>query len=251
MGAAYSQGIAPYLAQFPRPAAEAEALCAAVATRGRGLRIVDLGAGLGASSLALAAAGHRLIAIEPDAEMAAVLGARLAAAAELRERVALLPRSEALPAGETELLICQSVLHLLPEAEQLALLREAARLLAPGSELWLELPLPSRLRQPQPWGLLAEQPLGGLRLQLHREMYGLPDGGWQTNWRFELRQGEQLLHEIGSRYSWQLLDEARLQALAAAAGLRLLAIGADWVQSRRFDGDSESYGYPRMVHADA
>jgi SAM-dependent methyltransferase len=247
MAAAYSLGIAPYLAQFMRPAEETESLCAAVAALGGGLRIVDLGAGLGASSLALAEAGHQLIAVEPDAEMAAVIGARLAAAPLLRERMALLSDSRALAAGEAELVICQSVLHLLATRdEQIELLREAVRLLAPDGQLWLELPLPSTQRRALPWQLLREQQLGTTCVQLHREMHGLADGGWQTDWRFEIRQGDRLLQQIERSYRWQLMAEADLRALAAAAGLVLQRIGADWAASESYDAERHSYGYPRL-----
>lgn len=248
MAAAYSLGIAPYLAQFTRPAEETETLCAAVAALGQGLRIIDLGAGLGASSLALSEAGHSLIAVEPDTEMAAVIGARLAAAPLLRERMALLSDSRALADGDADLVICQSVLHLLTTRdEQIELLREAARLLAPGGQLWLELPLPSTQRRALPWQLLREQQLGTTCVQLHREMHGLDDGGWQTDWRFEIRQGDRLLQQIERSFRWQLMEPATLRALADEAGLRWLGIAADWAGTTDFDASAHSYGYLRLA----
>lgn len=251
MAGDYSQGIAPYLAQFPRPAAEAEALCAAVDAHaaGRRLRILDLGAGLGTSSLALAARGHQLLAVEPDPEMAAVIGARLAAAPELQPHLALLTDSRQLPGGDADLLICQLVLHLLQgEAAQIELLREAARLLRPGGQLWLELPVPSPQRQALPWVRLAERQLGDTRLELHREMHAEGELDWVTQWRFEIWLGERQLQCLERLYRWRPIAPELLRRLGEAAGLRWLALHGDWAQSPDGGKGPPGYGYARMAN---
>ena len=78
-------------------------------------------------------------------------------------------------------------------------------------------------------------------------MHGLDDGGWQTDWRFEIRQGERLLQQIERSYRWQLMEPATLRSLADEVGLRWLGIAADWAGATRFEASAHSYGYLRLA----
>lgn len=247
----YSLGVAAYAALFPRPEAELAALCTALGP-GAGRCLVDLGAGLGVSALGLAAAGWQVQAVEPDPEMAAGLGTRLALTPALQDRVALLPSSTGLRAGQADAVLCQSVLHLLSADAQHALLTEAARLLRPGGTLWIESPFLSPTRQPIAWERVGRCALGSCRVEHHRAMQPDPDAhpktgpeAWTTDWRFELWQDARLLHEISRRYRWTPLSFQGLARATRAAGLHGLAVWADWAGRTPFDPALAGYGYAR------
>ncbi len=244
MAEPYSQGIAAYAVLFPRAAHELAQLVAAVQASGA-RQVVDLGAGLGVSALGLAEAGMSVTAIEPDPEMATALTTRLALQPALQPRVALLPGSQALPAACADAVLCQSVLHLLPAAEQVALLIEAARLLQPGGTVWIEAPFESPARAAVPWGLVAERQLGATRLQHHRAM-GPQGAAWVTEWRFETWLGEQLLHQVVRRFEWVPLQEATLKTQAQAAGLLWGGVFEAWDGRNAFDASRASYGFARL-----
>jgi SAM-dependent methyltransferase len=107
------------------PAAAIEALVS-----GRGLRVVDVGAGTGKLTQALRAAGHTVLAVEPDALMRAEMTARMSDV-EVRDGTA-----EALPVADAEVdavLFGQSW-HW---AEPAAAAAEARRVLTEGGVLGL------------------------------------------------------------------------------------------------------------------
>ncbi len=243
----YSLGVAAYAALFPRAEAELAALCAALGP-GDGRSLVDLGAGLGVSALGLAAQGWQVLAVEPDPEMAAGLGTRLALTPALHDRVALLPSSTGLRDGQADAVLCQSVLHLLDADAQHALLTEAARLLRPGGTLWIEAPFLSPTRQPIAWERVGSRRLGPCRVEHHRAMQAEPDAGpeaWTTDWRFELWQDARLLHELTRRFRWTPLSIPGLARATRAAGLHGLAVWADWAGRTPFDPAQAGYGYAR------
>lgn len=247
MAADYSQGIAPFLPYFGRPAEELAALQQAVRAAGW-RRVVDLGAGLGASALGLAEIGCEVRAVEPDTEMAAVLTARLAERAALMPRLAWLPDSRPLPAAWADAVLSQSVLHLLDAAAQDALLAEAARLLQPEGALWLELPLWSRARAPRPWSLGREAQLGGLQLALHQQVLPVAEDGtlWRTDWRLELNDGPQRLLTRTRDWTWQAWPVARWCERLAAAGWGWQGAFGDWAGQQAFDPDRHTYGFLRL-----
>lgn len=243
----YSQGVAAYAALFPRPDHELAALCAAFGP-GAGRSLVDLGAGLGVSALGLATAGWQVLAVEPDAEMAAAFGTRLALSPDLQERVALLPSSTGLRDAQADAVLCQSVLHLLSPEAQHALLSEAARLVKPGGTLWIEAPFASPVREPIPWGRVGTRELGLTRVEHHRAMQPAGEGdreAWVTDWRFEVWQGARLLHEVSRRYRWVPQSIPGLARATRAAGLHGLAVWTDWAGRTPFDPALATYGFAR------
>lgn len=240
----YAQGVAPLLALLPRPAEEAAALQAAVRDAGW-QRVVDLGAGVGASALALAALGCSVRAVEPDAEMAAVLMARLSPA--LQPHLAWLPASTGIADGWADGVLCQSVLHLLDTPAQDALLAEAHRVLRPGGALWLELPLASSARAPMPWRVSREAEVGGLRLQLHFRMDRGEGAGWFSDWRFELWDGTRCVHQAERHWDWTPVAPDALRERLAAAGWHWQGAFADWAAQQAFDPAQHTYGFVRLV----
>lgn len=240
----YSQGIAPLLALLVRPDEDLPALCGAVRAAGW-QQVVDLGAGLGASALALVEAGCCVRAVEPDAEMAAVMMARLRP--ELQSRLAWLPASTGIESGWADGVLCQSVLHLLAPGAQAALLAEAWRLLRPGGALWLELPLASEARQPLPWSVVREAALGGLHLRLHRWMDRGPGDAWFTDWRFELLDGGRTVHAVERHWDWVPGQPAALREQLEAQGWHWQGVFADWPAQQPFDGATKTYGFIRLV----
>ncbi|WP_030244006.1 class I SAM-dependent methyltransferase [Streptomyces sp. NRRL S-350] len=135
--------------------------------------VLDIGAGTGRDAAALAALGHRVVAVEPTPELRAV-GERLHGDAAIRWVADALPDLPLLTAedGRFDLVLLTAVwMHLAP-AERPAAMDALAGLLAPGGRLALTLrhgPVPPGRRMfdlpPEPTVDLAAS--RGLRL-LHR-----------------------------------------------------------------------------------
>ncbi|MBD0693025.1 class I SAM-dependent methyltransferase [Streptomyces sp. CBMA123] len=149
--------------------------------------VLDVGAGTGRDAAALAALGHRVVAVEPTPELRAV-GERLHPDSGVRwvaDELPALPRLSA--AGERfDLVLITAVwMHLAP-VERPPAIAAVARLLAPGARLALTLrhgPVPPGRRMfdvpPEHTVTLAQAQ--GLRL-LHRgerpDLHGRQDVSW-------------------------------------------------------------------------
>lgn len=150
-------------------------------------RVLDIGAGTGRDAAALAALGHRVVAVEPTPELRAV-GRRLHPDAELRWVADALPGLPQLGAedGRFDLVLITAVwMHLAP-AECPPAMAAVAGLLAPGGRLAVTLrhgPVPPGRRMfdlpPEHTVTLARS--HGLRL-LHRgergDLHGRTDVSW-------------------------------------------------------------------------
>lgn len=111
----YSRGIAQYYDLFADGRSQPDAASAfVVRIAGNGGAALDIGAGVGNTAFALAAAGLQVTALEPDSEMHAVLLARLALREDLQASVSPVPRPAGFELGKAfEICTCFSVLHLL------------------------------------------------------------------------------------------------------------------------------------------
>ncbi|MEV7599745.1 class I SAM-dependent methyltransferase [Kitasatospora sp. NPDC089797] len=150
-------------------------------------RVLDIGAGTGRDAAALAALGHRVVAVEPTPELRAA-GRRLHPDADIRWLADALPGLPRLSAegGRFDLVLITAVwMHLTP-AEGPPAMAAVARLLAPGARLALTLrhgPVPPGRRMfdlpPERTVTLAQD--HGLRL-LHRgeraDLHGRADVSW-------------------------------------------------------------------------
>jgi SAM-dependent methyltransferase len=137
----FSSGLDPWLARLGnlRNVVRQELVTRQLAAHlppGRGLRVLDVGAGQGTQALRLAGLGHAVTAIEPDARMREAFGyAADLLPAEARSRVDLLAADLTLLASVTDpaaydVVLCHGVLMYLPDAA--AAVAALASRVAPG-----------------------------------------------------------------------------------------------------------------------
>ena len=190
--------------------------------------ILEIGAGVGVTAAALAAAGHDVTALEPDPEMYAVMLSRLALRPDLESNLTPIPRAAGYPLSRRfDACTCFSVLHLLEAAERSALVSYARRAAQPGGRLVLEIPVVSEKRLPRPWELAAQRRFGEMRYEHHSAAEPLSDGSWHTHWKFRALHGDVLLEETTQTFHWrplsandagELLRSARVEVEAEYGG---------------------------------
>ncbi len=173
-----------------------------------GAAVLEIGTGLGLLAQRLAAAGHPVWALEPDADMRTVLLAQWqllpAAAQAWLTPLPWVAASDTPDLPEPVQVACAfSLLHLLEPAAQHGLLAWAWRQLRPGGRLLLELPVCSPQRQGADWQLYTERPVGASRLRMETRLQGSDAAGWCTHWRFEQRLGEQRVDQGERAWQWQ------------------------------------------------
>lgn len=126
------------------------------------LDVVDLGAGTGKLTAALVAAGHRVVAVEPDEEMRAILSARMTEV----DVVAATAERTGLPAASADAVVAGAAFHWFERGRALP---EIARILRPRGTLGL---LGNGFDASTEWVRHLQEILGGPRL-------GRP-GHWPT-----------------------------------------------------------------------
>lgn len=211
----YSQGVAPYYDLFAGPTDppnEAAAfLCGLVDP---GTSVLDIGAGTGATAVALAEHGINVTALEPDPEMYAVLLARMAGRFDIEGRITPIPKGAGFRTRmRYDLCSCLSVLHLLAPVEQEALVAYARAEVEADGRVVLEFPVETRARSPRSWSVASTRSLGRLRVEHHSAMDPSSGGTWQTHWRFLSYLDDELVHEVNRTFDWLPLSHARTDAL--------------------------------------
>ena len=169
--------------------------------------ILEIGAGVGVTAVALAAAGHDVTALEPDPEMYAVMLSRLALRPDLESSLTPIPRAAGYPLPRRfDACACFSVLHLLQPPERTALTSYACQATRPAGQLVLEIPVTSAKRLPRPWELVAQRQFGEMRYEHHTAAEPLSDGSWHTHWKFRALHCDVLLDETSQTFHWRPLS---------------------------------------------
>ncbi|MBH9575955.1 class I SAM-dependent methyltransferase [Inhella proteolytica] len=208
----YSAGLARFFIAVADGARAQKSFDALHSLLSPGAAVLEIGTGLGLLAQRLAAAGHPVWALEPDADMRTVLLAQWQLQPpQAQARLTPLPWVAAADTPDlpepVHLACAFSLLHLLAPAARHGLLTWAWRQLRPGGRLVLELPVRSPQRQAGDWQLYTELPIGASRLRMETRLQGSDAEGWCTHWRFEQRLGEQLGEQLidqGERsWHWQ------------------------------------------------
>ncbi len=169
--------------------------------------VLEIGAGVGVTAAALAGAGFDVTALEPDPGMYSVMLSRLALRADLERKLTPVPKAAGYSVKQQfDACVCFSVLHLLNPAERAALVSYARQATLPGGQLVLEIPAVSPKRVPRPWALLAHREFGEVRYEHHAATEALPDGSWQTHWKFLAMHRDLPLEEISKTFHWRPLS---------------------------------------------
>jgi SAM-dependent methyltransferase len=217
----YSERVAPYCDLFDSPDKPPDQAAAfLMPLLRRDATLLDVGAGTGTTAFALAERGALVTALEPDAEMYAVLLTRLASRPDIADRVSPIPQAAGFPL-HVRFDVCTSfaVLHLLADAEQDVLVRYVAAMLKPGGSAVLEIPVVSPRRARRPWSVTATRSLGRLRVDHHTQMECSESGDWITRWRFlSLLEGE-IVNRVDKLFRWRPLTHERSETLLEQSGL--------------------------------
>lgn len=169
--------------------------------------VLEIGAGVGVTAAALAAAGFRVTALEPDPDMYAVMLSRLALRPDLEPNLTPIPKGAGYPVRRRfDSCVCFSVLHLLESPERAALVSYAHQATRPAGQLVFEMPVASPKRLPRPWERVAHRQFGDMRYEHHSATEPLPDGSWYTHWKFRAMHGDVLLDETLQTFRWRPLS---------------------------------------------
>lgn len=169
--------------------------------------VLEIGAGVGVTAAALAAAGFDVTALEPDPGMYSVMLSRLALRADLERNLTPVPKAAGYPMPRRfEACVCFSVLHLLDPSERASLVSYARQATRPGGQVIVEIPTTSPKRVPRPWDLVAHRQFGEMRYEHHAATEALTDGSWHTHWKFLAMHRDQLLEETSKTFHWRPLS---------------------------------------------
>jgi SAM-dependent methyltransferase len=212
------------------PAWEATGPVLAEALRGVSGPVVDVGAGGGHGTrvIAAAVAGAEILAVEPSPGLRSVLLARVNGAAELRDRVTVLPEgllAAELP-GRLGAVVAMSVIGHFDPAGRQRIWGLLAERLQPGGRAVLNLPPPTEAMA-VPDSRFADVRLGRRRY----EGWGRaePAGPDRLTWRMTYRtyHDDRLAGEVEVDYAWWVLDGQRLKEEVSEHGLVVSRTGPE------------------------
>ena len=236
----YSHGTARYYDLFGADcgaADEASGFLLGLLPRAR--NVLEIGAGVGNTAFALAAAGVRVTALEPDPEMYSVMLARLALRADLEGRLSPVPRAAGHPiAAKFDLCACLAVLHLLEPEPQSALVSYARARARPGGRVVLEIPVVSAARTERPWERVAQRQFGDVRFEHHTAVESSTDGWWFTHWRFLVWQEALLLEDAAQTFRWRPATVQYTDELLSRSGIAVEAEYAGFDKAPFVSGQS-------------
>ena len=186
-------------------------------SEGRHLDVLDLGAGTGKLTETLVAAGHRVTAVDPSADMLSVLSSALP---EVRAEVAT---AEALPFPEAGFDVV-TVAQAWHWVDPVAAAAECARVLRPGGQLAVAWHLRDLA---EPWVeellVLAGEPeyqnRESIRLRTALELPPPFGPVSATTFEYGLRLTPEGLAKVASTWSYVAVREDREQVLAAVENL--------------------------------
>lgn len=220
----YSQGIAPYYDLFtgPRdPPDQAGAFLSRFV--GPGCSVLDIGAGTGATAMALAERGISVTALEPDPEMYAALIMHLTRRFDIDTRVTPIPRSAGFRTGVLyDAVCCFSVLHLLNASNQEEVVVHARAEVKPRGKVFVEMPVISPARVERPWSTTSARSFGRLRVEHRTSVERGTDGASKTHWKFVSYLDDTQVHEVSRTFDWSPLAQERTAALLALLGLPVI-----------------------------
>jgi len=220
----YSQGVAPYYDLFTgRGDSPDQAAAFVLRFVGAGCSVLDIGAGTGATAMALAERGISVTALEPDPEMYAALITHLTRRFDIDASVTPLPRGSGFKTGVLyDVVCCFSVLHLLSERNQEEVVLHARAEVRPRGKVILEMPVVSAARVERPWSTTSTRSFGRLRVE-HRTAVERGTGGtWKTHWKFVSYLDDAQIHEVSRTFDWSPLTQERTVALLALLELPVI-----------------------------
>jgi 2-polyprenyl-3-methyl-5-hydroxy-6-metoxy-1,4-benzoquinol methylase len=242
MSAEYSSGCAPFYDLFSdapgAPDAGGQFVLRQISP---GERVLDVGAGNGSLALALADAGHDVCAFEPDAEMRAVMLARIGMRTERDARVTIChTEDEVARVGQLfSRVICLYVLHLLPDPpNRERLLRNMVQWLASGGTITLVFPAPSTKRKARPLATIAERWIGAVRYEHLSAMSEISPDVWKTDWVFRRTNAGAVLDEISQSFLWKPIVHEEIEAWLGASSLRIEACASGFSGEVFVSGES-------------
>ncbi|WP_346101977.1 class I SAM-dependent methyltransferase [Nonomuraea maheshkhaliensis] len=189
--------------------------------------VVDVGAGGGHGTRMIAkACDGEIVAVEPSPGLRSVLMARVNEAAELRDRVTVLPEG-LLDAGLPHRLgavVAMNVLGHFPPADRQRIWALLAERLVPGGRAVLNLQPPTEPAA-VPQTRSADLRLGRRRYEGWARAE--PAGPDRVTWHMTYRthHDDQLVGEVTAAYDWWVLDERQLTAELARYDLKPVRTG--------------------------
>jgi SAM-dependent methyltransferase len=184
-----------------------------------GATILDIGAGTGRLAIELAARGHHVTALEPDAHMRSVMLTRLAEREDVAPRFTLLPE-DAFVEGTFDMVTSLAVLHLVPDArERRDMLEFAHDHMAEGAHFVVEVPIEGSDRLAKEASVVARRRVGEVDYEHASEQIPLDAGRWRTVWTFRARRAGRVLEENCQVFDYRVWEASEFEAELRAAGL--------------------------------